>query len=313
MSYADMSLVYEGPAVDSGAMDVRDLAPALLAFGNLIEAANRVVNGENASAKVQVKTVGAGSFAIGLDVAVEFLKAARDFLAGPESTAAANLVGVLTGTATIGLGAFALIRKLRGKSPVKLRRSEGGRVEVEIDGQKIEVDEVVARVSADVGVRASLERIVAEPLSKEGIDTVQVGAGEQIERIEKEDGYAFRPPIDRETGAYEYRYRAPFSIVSLSFKAGNKWRLNDGRTTLNVIVADMEFIRRVEASEIAFSKGDILICDVRVELRETPGGLHAEFFIERIVEHRKPATQASLFEERQQPPGATPPAAGAGS
>jgi hypothetical protein len=295
MSHADMSLVYEGPAVESGAMDVRDLAPALLAFGNLIEAANRVVNGDKAAAKVQVKTVGAGSFAIGLDVAVEFLKAARDFLAGPESTAAANLVGVLTGTATIGLGAFALIRRLRGKSPALQRRGDG-KVEVEIDGQKIEVDEVVARVSVDVGVRASLERIVAEPLARDGIDGVRVGAGEHVERIDKAEGYSFRPPLDTKSGAYEYRYRAPFSIVSLSFKPGNKWRLNDGRTTLNVTVADDEFIRRVESSEVAFSKGDILICDVRVETRETPSGLHAEFFIERIVEHRRPTRQASLFD-----------------
>ena len=44
-----------------------------------------------------------------------------------------------------------------------------------------------------------------------------------------------------------------------------------------------------------FSKGDILICDVRVETRERPGGLHAEFFIERVIEHRKPAQQPSLF------------------
>ena len=301
MSHADISLVYEGPAVESGAMDVRDLAPALLAFGNLIEAANRVVNGENSSAKVQVKTVGAGSFSIGLDVAVQFLKAARDFLASPESTAAANLVRVLTGSVANGLGAIALVRRLRGRSATALKRGASGKVEVELEGQKIEVDEVVARVSMDMSVRASLERIIVEPLANEGIDAVRVGSGERIERIEKSDAYSFRPPIDLEGGAYEYRYRAPFSIVSLSFKAGNKWRLNDGRTTQNVTVADADFIRRVEASEIAFSKGDILICDVRVESRERPGGLHAEFFIERIVEHRRPARQASLFEENHGP------------
>ena len=312
MSHANMSLIYEGPALENGLMDVRDLAPALLAFGNLIEAANRVVNGDKATSRVQVKTVGAGSFAIGLDVAVEFLKAARDFLAGPESTAAANLVGVLTGSAAIGLGAIALVRKLRGKAPTP-RRRDPGRVEIEIDGQIIEVDEVVARVSVDIGVRASLERVVAEPLEKEGIEAVQVAAGENVERIDKADGYSFRPPIDREAGAYEYRFRAPFSIVSLSFKAGNKWRLNDGRATLNVTVGDEGFVNRVESSEIAFSKGDILICDVRVESRETPGGLHAEFFIERVVEHRRPLRQASLFEDKQPPDAGTPPPEGKGS
>lgn len=296
MSHAEISLAYEGPAVESGVMDVRDLAPALLAFGNLFEAANRIVNGESASAKVQVRTVGAGSFAIGLDVAVEFLKSVRDFLAGPESTAAANLVGVRTGTATLGVGAIALARQLRGKNPTAIQRTQHGRVSVEIDGETIEVDEIVARVSTDVTVRAALERVVAEPLAVEGIEAVRIGAGDHVERIEKPEGFAFRPPIDRTSGAYEYRYRAPFSIVSLSFKQGNKWRINDGRTTLNVTVVDSDFVKRVDQSEIAFTKGDILICDVRVETRETHGGLHAEFFIERVVDHRRPARQLTLFE-----------------
>ncbi len=295
MSHADIALVYEGPAVESGVMDVRDLAPALLAFGNLVESANRIVNGESATAKVQVKTVGAGSFAIGLDVTVAFVQSVRDFLAGPGAAAAANRIAILTGGSAAGRGAVALIKRLRGRSPNAVRRKEKGRVDIEIDGESIEVDEVVARVSVDVGVRAALEHVVAEPLASEGIDAVKIGPIDHMERIAKPDGYAFRPPIDRETGAYEYRYRAPFSIVSLSFKQGNKWRLNDGRTTLNVTVADNDFLRRVDESEIAFSKGDILICDVRVETRERPGGLHAEFFIERVIEHRRPMQQPSLF------------------
>jgi len=295
VSHADIALVYEGPAVESGIMDVRDLAPALLAFGNLVEAANRVVNGESATTKVQVKTVGAGSFAIGLDVTVAFVKAVRDFLAGPESTAAANLITILSGSG-LTIGAVALVKLLKGRSPSGTRPKEAGRIEVEIDGETIEVDEIVARVSMDMSVRAALERVVAEPLASEGIDAVSIGPREKMERIEKAEGFAFRPPIDREAGAYEYRYRAPLSIVSLSFKQGNKWRLNDGRTTLNVTVADAIFLRRVDNSEIAFSKGDILICDVRVESRERPGGLHAEFFIEKVIEHRRPARQASLFD-----------------
>ena len=198
-------------------------------------------------------------------------RASGTFSPDPSSTAAANLIAILTGSSAVGAGAIWVVKKLRGRSPGAVRRKDGRRVEIEIDGETIEVDEVVARVSVDVSVRAALERVVAEPLASEGIDAVAIGLTDHMERIEKPDGFAFRPPIDRESGAYEYRYRAPFSIVSLSFKQGNKWRLNDGRTTLNVTVVDHEFLGRVDQSEIAFSKGDILICDVRVETRERPG------------------------------------------
>ena len=113
MSHADIALIYEGPAVESGVMDVRDLAPALLAFGNLVEATNRVVNGENAAAKVQVRTVGAGSFAIGLDVSVAFIQSVRDLLVGPDATAAANIITILTGTFVTGGGVSGACAALR--------------------------------------------------------------------------------------------------------------------------------------------------------------------------------------------------------
>jgi hypothetical protein len=281
-------------------MDVRDLAPALLGVGQLVDAANRVLYGESATARVQVRTVRPGSFNIGLDVAVTFLQTVRDMWSGPEATAAANLIQVLGFGVSIPVGAIKLIKWLKGRNPTAVRRTEGGRVEVEIDKHRIEVDEPVARLALDLNVRLALERVVAEPLSKEGIDRVELASGGKIEHIEKSEGYYFLAPPDREGGVFESRFRAPFSIISLSFKEGNKWRVYDGKTQLTVTVTDQEFLDRVNRNEVVFSKGDILICDVRVVTRQEPKGLKAEYFIERVIEHRHPtARQMSFFDDTE--------------
>lgn len=176
------------------------------------------------------------------------------------------------------------------------------------------MDEPVARLALDLNVRLSLERVVAEPLSKDGFDSVEIGGNRGVEKISKSEGYYFLAPPDRQDGTFESRYRGPFSIVSLSFKAGNKWRLHDGKSTLNATVVDEEFLERVNKNAVSFSKGDLLICDVRVVTHNVGGQLKAEYFIERVLEHRhiEPtqqlfAEEVDVIEEEEPPPKNTEP------
>ncbi len=202
-------------------MDVRDLAPALLAIGQLFESANRVLHGENSSARIRIHTVSPGSFIIGLDVDVSFITSLRDMFSGTDATAAANLITLLTFGGGVPVGAIKLIRWLKGKRPTEIRRQPEGRAVVEIDGQTLEVDEPVVRLALDVNVRLALERVIADPLSKDGIEAVEIeGTGtEHIERIEKSEAYFFLVPPDKEAGIFETSYRGVFSIVADSDEA----------------------------------------------------------------------------------------------
>ena len=55
MSSSQFWVAFEGSAVEDGEMDVRDLAPALLALGDVIQAANRALNGSRAEANLRVR------------------------------------------------------------------------------------------------------------------------------------------------------------------------------------------------------------------------------------------------------------------
>ncbi|MFH1620779.1 MAG: hypothetical protein ABIB04_01705 [Patescibacteria group bacterium] len=52
---------YDGPALASHEMDVRELAPALLAIGGIFEEANKELNGERVKVAVNMKAVEPGS------------------------------------------------------------------------------------------------------------------------------------------------------------------------------------------------------------------------------------------------------------
>ena len=54
------SIKYDGPALASHQMDVRELAPALIALSSLLEEANRALYPESAEVRVNVNVAAAG-------------------------------------------------------------------------------------------------------------------------------------------------------------------------------------------------------------------------------------------------------------
>ena len=297
MNQATFKLVYDGEALKEGEMDVADLAPALLAMGDFVRASARAVYGEEAQVSVKVKATKEGSFEVYFAMAVEAAGHAWAFWKKDDVQAAAQLAGLmgLSGAGAVG-GAIWAIRKLQGR-PATLKSSEApGSIEIETPTGTIVVPEGVGRIVVDRAVRAALERLVADPLEKDGIDTVIFAQGASAEKIEESEATWFRAPLTLEADEFVSRYTRAFSIVSLHFTAGKKWRLSDGRGPAKLIVIDdEEFNGKVARNEVRFAKGDILICEVVETSRRTDAGFKSDFEIIKVIEHRPaPVTPPQL-------------------
>ncbi len=139
--------------------------------------------------------------------------------------------------------------------------------------ETIDVPIELLRLYQEVAVRNAVQKLIDEPLKREGVERFEVRKdGAVAESVSKaEAGFFARPVVPDETLVDETRCSA-FSIVSLAFKEDNKWRLFDGNTQISAAIEDQDFLGRVNDSQIAFTKGDILLCDVRVTQRRTSEG-----------------------------------------
>jgi hypothetical protein len=290
MSEGTFTLTYDGPALADHTIDAADLAAALVGMSQYLKAASRVLNGDRFEVSVRAKALDDGCFQITLQIAGDFLDKLSDLLAGKQATAVANVI--VFGTLAIGAVSAIAGRRVRRQRP-----SAPDFVILELeDGTDLEFQESTVRIALDPNARAALERVVADPLERDGVDEVRVaGAGEAV-TVTQADVDAFRGAVAPEDELLRVTSRMVFAVVAPSFREGNKWRLSSGRgPPFPVTIADQDFIARVQRSEEAFAKGDFLICDVETTSRQSGGRLVTDYAIVRVVEHKRAEPQAELI------------------
>ena len=303
MSVAEFTIYFDGEALRDGSMDVRDLAPAMLAFGDMLEQANRVLNGNEVKVSVRVKGFPAGSFGISFETILDFMSQLKGVFQ-PGSTfrdalEILNLLGISPTALTTGscAGLFALIKWARGRKLTKTATLEHNRVALSFEDDTIEVQKSVADLYTDPVVRNCLDRAV-EPLRTQGISSIYVkDDGNKFQLINAKDVSYFSPvdldermPLDVDE-APQIRY---FSIVSLSFKEDNKWKLTDGTSQIFVTISDKKFLADVDSGIKSFSKGDRLKVRLVTRQAQTRKGLVTDYEAVEVLEHTSPHRQYSL-------------------
>lgn len=295
VSHARFSINYDGPALADHTMDVRDLAPALLAIGEMFDAANLALNGDATQVSVNVRAHEPGCFSIDLDVVQSIIKRGIALLTGDEIAAALTLKELLVGGAAGTWSLIKLIKVLRGRKPDKVERLAAGMVRISIDDDTFDVPVKLLRLYQDLAVRNAVERAVEKPLEAPGIETVAFLEGPvETSRVTKPEAEMFRTPTVEDKILIDDLRQSAFSIVSLAFKEDNKWRLHDGQNQISATIADEAFLAKVDRNLVSFSKGDVLVCEVRFVQKQTGKGLVTEHIVEKVLDHRPAARQIEI-------------------
>lgn len=285
LAEVEFGVAYDGPRLDMGKMDVRDLAPALLALGDLFVEAGHVLQPDREPLALTVKATDTGSFLVHL--ALESRSAwdqVVNIFASDGATALFNIKELVIGGSSVSL--FALIKRLRGRKVTAQEPTSAGTVRITLDDQTtVEVPADVMALYGNVEIRQKARQVV-EPLNRAGIEAVKFTEDKRTTvTIEKGDVPAFDLPDEPEDVLTEYTVSMVLEIAAPAFVDGNKWRLSDGDGTFYAAMDDQAFLDRVNRGVEVFRKGDRLRCDVRVIQTTGPDGLHTERRVLRVVEH----------------------------
>ena len=295
-------IAYDGEALRAGSMDVRDLAPALLSVGDLLQHANRVLNGDKASLAVKVRSdFKRGSFELNFELiqafAMAYMFSGIDALTTAKQIA--EYVGFVSGHQVSLLG---LLKWLRGKRPKDTTTLKDGNIEITIEGDnnRVVVNPTVYRLASDPQVRKAA-RDVVKPLYADGIDTFEVRqAGRVVESVRREDLPAFELPLgdERDLIDIDPERIAVVEVIKPSFQEQLSWMFSDGSGgRFGALMLDKNFLRRVQSGERTFAKGDVLRVRLRTRAYMTPDGLRAEHAVTDVLSELNQPRQPHMMPE----------------
>lgn len=286
MSTASIEVAYDGPVLTTGMMDVRELAPALLAIGDLCQDANKLLNGDQAQVAVHVKAeFETGSFHINLEVIQTLATQAKSFLLGDNVAAATQLASLLGFLGGAGVGLIKLVKWINGRQVTKVEPDQVGNVTLHINNSTITVSQSVVKLYNSGEVRKSLEGAL-KPLERPGIDKFEVRHGDKvIESINKEEYEHFRAKTaDVEQPLTEENRIAHLEVIKPSFQENLKWTLSDGDGTVNADMGDKDFLEKLNRREVGFVKGDVLKVEMQTKSWHSMNGLRTERRITKVLE-----------------------------
>jgi len=287
----EFGVVYDGPAVTSGRMDVSELAPALLGLAELFREANSILQPGSPPVQLEIQATAQGSFDVHLVITQADVWGAAgttiNLLSSQGVAALINLKELIIGSR----GVFSLIKRLQGRTIDRSEPTEqsGDVVLHTTEGDTLTVPAAVLRVYRSATLRRRAGQVVA-PLQKDGVVSLQFRqeATETAVSVElgPSDTDSFRV-VETERTVAEQRGTMVYSIAAPSFVEGNKWRLTDGSNqTFYADIADQNFLARVDRGEEAFRKGDFLRCEMHIRAVQTDEGhLRTDYSVIRVVDH----------------------------
>lgn len=308
---AQVTLRYAGASVEEGAIDVRDLSPALLSFADLLQRSASVALGPEVVVRTKIRSgLRKGSVIANFDL---YLEGAIQLAAFATSTYGSQLPALLQAIGihkAPGTSLLKLLKWLRGREEREVIKQDSGNIAIVVDGNNNTI--VVAPEVYDLYRDADIRRAaygVARPLEQPGIDSLQFKEGRRVaERISVQDAKALQaavrpvqpPPKLPPAEQIESEEMLTVDLLQGVFSEGESFRFYDGETKFWARISDASWWAAIHNRTDGYYEGDRM--RVRMVIRQgvdTKGNLTKEREIVEVLWHEHRPRQTDLFAPSQ--------------
>ncbi len=279
MAETNFGVTYVGPALAEGRMPVRDLAPALLALGDLFRLASREVYPDLPPPSLALKAPERGSFKVEIVlVATPTWEQVVDLLNAEGTTALVNLLDLVVGGSALGAGLFKLIQRIGNRKVTREEPTEDPeqmRIILD-DGTVVEAPIGTVRIYRNRKARRAARDAVA-PLKQPEVTEVRFETSDpslEPARLGVDDIAAFdlAAEAEDEEVVSESEVDLILDVFGPQLKPGSerRWSFGGLGATFEARIEDPQFAEKVANHEEEFGVGDQLDATVEIVQKRDP-------------------------------------------
>jgi hypothetical protein len=290
MSKVSFAFRYAGEALDDGLLDVRDLAPAMLALGDLCEQANFQVNGTEAKATVQIRAVAPGSFVVEFYLVVGLLRAVRKLFNAETLRNAHEVFELVKDTVET-------VKALKGRKIDKVTELADGSKRLTVEHrQTFDLPPELSAMLMRRAVQDDLAGII-RPLQAEGVDRLEILQGNKVvETVDSDDVDSFEAlatafPLVEENEDLLVTpsiIEGTFRVVTVSSDPRKRWTFRNAGNSYNVKVDDKGLFQMAKEGHLGIEPGFIVRVRIRSEIRFVRGEQRIENYLVRVLDVNPP-------------------------
>ena len=306
MSRVTAIVRYDGAALSDHAMDVADLAPALLGLSDLVKAANKQANGDRTHVKVLVSVdTEHKCFEFSIEI-VQTIMQHLAMLVGNDRAATAKDIAEWVGI--IGGSSFGLFRAYKWMARRNVTLTE---LEIEDQGEEVKISDVhnsnitVNNNTYNLMLKPDvIEKVknVVRPLTREGYSKLQFEEdGAIADELSSDDGRdicAINPEsLEVQHKINKATFEAKVKIRRPDLLGDSQWSVIHDRPIM-AKVEDASWLRQFHNAEIELLPGSFLLVTLRMEImldsNNDPIG-EPKYFIVEVLSVIPPSQQGELF------------------
>ena len=288
-------------------MNLFDLAPSLIAIGNVITESNKILNPEGREIAINIKPFEKGSFIIDLYLFAQTnFDQILSFISSDYAEQIKTLlewIGLTIAIGGGGKGLIQLIKFLKSKPQNVEKLSSGDIRYTNKDGQSFTTNEKVNKLYNNCVIQNNTYQGFGKLLQQKGINEINTyikGDIKSLETIKREDVEALKNYS--EISGEENIINESESVIFLKFKRGsfdgdgNNWSFRIGNKNIIVaVVKDDIFLKKVKSGEIRPNHKDTFEVILKTKQKIKNEELITSYEIMKVLKYTEAPKQMNIF------------------